>query len=93
MLGFIIPIILTEERDDVWGEWDGGAGTITLNAKASEDLLQVTFLHEAIHAIESFLGLNINHKDVYCISQILWVMFKENPALTEWFFQNLRKEH
>lgn len=89
LLGFIIPIILSDERDDVWGEWDGGAGTVTLNSKASDDHLRITFLHEILHAMDDILGLGISHRNVYAISQILWLLLKENPALTEWLIANL----
>jgi len=92
LIGFLVPIIISAERDDVWGEWDGSAGTVTLNARASDDHLKVTFLHEIIHGIDDILGLNIKHSTVYALSQHLWLMFKENPALTEWFFENLIKK-
>ena len=89
LIGFLVRLNVTKDRDDVWGEWDGGNGTILLNARASEDLMKVTFLHEVIHGIDDLLGLGIKHSTVYALSQHLWLLFKENPALAEWFFSNL----
>jgi hypothetical protein len=87
LIGISVPILLTEDRDDVWGEWDGGKGTITLNPKASEDYLRITLLHEALHGIDDLLGLNLKHSVVYALSQHIWLMFKENPELAKWFLE------
>lgn len=84
MLGFKIPIILDDKRDDVWGEWDGGLCTITINNKASLDHKRVTLLHELIHGIDDFLGLNVPHKNVYALSHIIFVILRENPDFAAW---------
>ena len=84
VLGFPIKIIFTSEREDVWGEWDGDKFTITINDKATLRHKQVTMLHEALHGIDSIMGLELTHKNVYAISQILYLMLKENTDLTSW---------
>ena len=88
LVGFIVPLLLAEDREDVWGEWDGRENTITLNAQASKDHLKDSLLHDAIHGIDEFLGLNLKHSVVYALSQHIWLMFKENPELAQWFFED-----
>ena len=76
VLGTEIPINVTSERDDVWGEWDGTDGSILLNDRAEGHKLRITFLHELIHA-------------VYALSQVLWATLVDNPELAKWLVEPL----
>ena len=89
VLGTEVPINLTSERDDVWGEWDGAEGTILLNARAEGHKLRITFLHELMHGIDDLLGLNVKHHAVYALSQVLWATLVDNPELAEWLVEPL----
>ena len=90
VLGIKIPIIISADRPDVWGEWDGAKGTILLNVDADEDKLRITFLHELLHCIDDLLGINLKHSAVYSLSQVLWAVLKENPELTDWLIDALK---
>ena len=92
LLGFEIPIIMTTERKDVWGEWDGETQTITLNSLASVDQMRVTFLHELMHGIDDLLGLNLPHRTVYALSQVLFAVMVENKDLNDWMGYPLIRE-
>jgi len=89
LLGLTIEINVHDKRDDVWGEWDGEARSIFIHASAPEDYKRVTFLHEIIHGLDDILGLGINHRSVYALSQVLFAMMKDNPVLTLWLFDEL----
>jgi len=89
VLGTEVPINLTSERDDVWGEWDGTEGSILLNDRAEGHKLRITFLHELIHGIDDLLGLNVKHHAVYALSQVLWATLVDNPELARWLVEPL----
>lgn len=90
LLGVHINIVLTADRPDVWGEWDSETNTIIINSSAPEEKQCVTLLHELIHAMDDLLGMNLKHSSVYAVSQLLYVLLKDNPEIKEWIFEVLR---
>tara|TARA_R100000458_G_C8263857_1_gene239143 strand:+ start:998 stop:1300 length:303 start_codon:yes stop_codon:yes gene_type:complete len=91
LLGITIHINLTDERQDVWGEWDSESRTILINSKATKENQCITFMHELIHAIDDLLGLDLEHRDVYAVSQVLWAVLRNNPSINAWINTTLSK--
>tara|TARA_R100000664_G_C2753066_1_gene140442 strand:- start:423 stop:731 length:309 start_codon:yes stop_codon:yes gene_type:complete len=88
ILGVPIKVMLVkygEEDDSVYGQYDPETYTIELNADSSPLHQKITLVHEILHVIEDLLGLEMEHKDVYSISQTAWGIAEDNKELREWF--------
>ncbi len=93
LLGVSIPVNvsyckskdpLSDDEEVVFGEWDMNDMTITLNSKCSPVHSKVTLLHELVHAIDDMLGLELDHQDIYCLSQALYQLVSDNPKLVDY---------
>lgn len=91
ILGVPVKINLvnySDEDEAVYGQYDPDTYTIELNAASSPLHQRLTLIHEILHVCEDLLGLsNLEHKDIYAISQTAYSISDSNPHLTEWFLQ------
>ena len=88
ILGVPIKVMLVkygEEDESVYGQYDPETDTIELNADSSLLHQKTTLVHEILHCIEHLLGLEMEHKDVYSISQTAWAIAEGNKELRDWF--------
>ena len=90
VLGVPIKVVLVnyveeEEDDSVYAQYDPETYTIELNADSSLLHQKTTLVHELLHVIEHLLGLEMEHKDVYSISQTAWAVAEGNKELRDWY--------
>jgi Zn-dependent peptidase ImmA (M78 family) len=88
VLGVSIKVELVEygeEDESVYGQYDPETDTIELNADSSLLHQKTTLVHELLHVIEHLLGLEMEHKDVYSISQTAWAVAEGNKELRDWY--------
>ena len=88
VLGVPIKVVLVnygDEDEAVYGQYDPETYTIELNAASSPLHQRLTLLHEILHVIEDLLGLDMDHKDVYSISQTAWAVAEGNKELRDWY--------
>ena len=91
VLGVPIKVVLVnyveeEEDDSVYAQYDPETYTIELNANSSPLHQKMSICHEILHCIEDLLGLsNLEHKDVYSISQTAWAVAEGNKELRDWY--------
>ena len=88
VLGVPIKVMLVkygEEDESVYGQYDPETDTIELNADSSLLHQKTTLVHEILHVIEHLLGLEMEHKDVYSISQTAWAVAEGNKELRDWY--------
>ena len=61
-------------------EWSPDHAGVKLRG-LSTDLEWSTLLHELLHAIEEFSGIDLSEEDVRALEYGLWGLFRNNPDL------------
>lgn len=74
------------EEDDL-GELDPALQRITIKKGQPLETEQDTVLHEALHAVDSELNLNLSEKQVRGLATGILAVLKDNPK----FYQYLRR--
>lgn len=59
--------------------------TICVKKGWNKDWTAEALLHEALHGIESSLGLDMNHELIHLLSPALQELFRNNPKFLEMF--------
>ena len=73
--GQVIKIVVTEDTpDDNNGFWDSRKSTIYLHKKMPPAEMQITLLHETIHAINN----SIDHREVEYLTQAIYQVMADN---------------
>ena len=87
ILGMKIKVLNEDilEKEEVYGDWDGPKLTIRVDSTGTPDQQIVTLMHEVIHVIDEFAHMRLSHQNVYLISQLIFVLLKENPKLLSLF--------
>ena len=85
ILGITIKVINEPilEKDEVYGDWDGTTLTIRVDSTGTQEQQFVTLMHEVMHVLDDFCHMRLSHQNVYLISQLIFMLFKENPKLVD----------
>ena len=85
ILGITIKVINEPilEKDEVYGDWDGTKLTIRVDSTGTQEQQFVTLLHEIAHVWDDFCHMRLSHQNVYLVSQLIFMLFKENPKLVD----------
>ena len=73
------------EKDEVYGDWDGTTLTIRVDSTGTQEQQFVTLLHEIMHVLDDFCHMRLTHQNVYLLSQVIFLLLKENPKLLDNF--------
>lgn len=96
ILGIPIPVELVDYKDDddevTFGHYDSTLLAIQLNKSASHLHQRLTLVHEIVHVVEDLLGLELEHKDVYAMSQAIYGLLLENRRLVKWLLEDKPEE-
>jgi hypothetical protein len=78
VIGKYVKVIIKDELDEetILGEWDGVKKTIELR-KDNSDMNEI-FLHELIEAINDKCDLDMEHKVISTLSEVLFQVIKDN---------------
>ncbi len=91
ILGIPIPVELVDYTDDedevTFGHFDSINLNIQLNKSASHLHQRLTLLHEWLHAAEELLGIGLEHKDVYSLSQAIYGLLYDNKKILQWLLK------
>jgi hypothetical protein len=86
-----IPVVRTNQiihedsnghRMEAWGLWDADSQTILMRKGQAPDRERTTFLHENLHALVSFGGLDVcqNEEDMVTrLAPLMLCWMRENP--------------
>ena len=81
--GLVVPI---EEKDlpDSYAEWHSKPTPIIyVDGKLPEDQAASAIFHEALHALESFFGINLLERNIRILEMAIPQLLKENRELRE----------
>jgi len=65
---------------DGWGAYDPQTQSINISTLRFPEL-QLTVLHELLHAVDDMLGIKLSEQDVRCLEQILTLIVRDNYNL------------
>lgn len=70
-----------DANDDLLGQIDYTAQTISIKKGMPEEKKRAVLLHEIVHGISEASGLSLDEKTVQILSRILYSVFKTNRAV------------
>lgn len=79
---FTVSVQVANLPDD-HGRWDGSSHAITISDKAEGLNAWATLLHEALHAISDFYGMDLEEPKVRTLEVALVQLLRDNPELTK----------
>jgi len=88
---YVGPYTYWIERPDLIDEKDGHVvgrinhlnQVISIRNGVSRDHAEEAFFHEMLHAVETFMELNLDEKEVTLLARGLWMVLKQNGLLKE----------
>ena len=79
--------MLEANNSESWGMCDNANGVIWLCSELEPRLLADTLLHEIMHAVWHYMGLNEKHEEESVVNRLstgLTQVFCDNPSLLKW---------
>ena len=73
-----MPSECEHEHEHVYGLCDPGSQTIYVDETSAYSMRLSTFLHELMHAIESIYDVDIDHRDLNLVSDVMTQVFMHN---------------
>lgn len=89
--GIKVNIVPLDEKHSAnfWGLWQEANHTIYLNQDLfGTDKEKVVFLHEAVHAIDSFCSESLSEEQVDRFSKALFAFLRDNPKVIAWLLDS-----
>lgn len=71
--------VLSVPSMDDFGQCDDELQELRIKPNLAPDLERDTLLHEAIHAIDYHMSLNMSEKQVSCVAAGVYALFNDNP--------------
>jgi hypothetical protein len=91
IIGREYEVSYLEELKDVVGECDWDNLKIRIKTGQPPSLEIDTLLHEVVHAIDNAMQLNMNERQVYCMTTGLIATLKDNQQFLEYLYKALKK--
>jgi len=85
IIGKYFKIVTTQEGD--YGECDVDTCIIKLRDNQNSQMKKDTLLHEAIHAIDDAMGLNLTEKQVRGLGTAIYALFHDNKHFAKWLME------
>jgi len=73
-----LDVIYNPELDG-WGNYDAQTQSVSVSTLRFPEL-QLTVLHEILHAIDDMLGIKLSEQDVRCLEQALTLLVRDNHS-------------
>jgi hypothetical protein len=80
----VFEVECVDKHDTLAGQIKFFESEIRIQKELSIELKQETILHEVIHGIENFFGLDLEEDEVKQLGRGLTMVFKDNPKLLEY---------
>ena len=85
LLGREVVIEPVEVFPGQLGEADSNTNVIKIKTQQQALMEADTLLHECLHLVSDYLQLNMNERQVYCVSVAIFALLRDNPDLINYF--------